>query len=85
MGMLLRDLQEGENLGLPRSRPMPSIGRGCHELRVNDRDRTWRLVYRIEHDAIVILDVFEKKTEKTPEAVIEGCRRRLRLYQASRP
>ncbi|WP_199330509.1 hypothetical protein [Microcoleus sp. FACHB-68] len=33
-GVLLRRLQQGENLGLPHSRPMPSIGAHCHELRV---------------------------------------------------
>ncbi len=85
IGALLRDLQEGESLGLPHSRPMPAIGPRCHELRVNDRNKTWRVIYRLEADAVVILDVFEKKTEKTPGAVIEACRRRLKLYETSRP
>ena len=31
-------------------------------------------------DAIVILDVFEKKTAKTKQAVIDTCRRRLKAY-----
>lgn len=35
-GFLLRQLQAGKNLELPRSRPMPSIGPRCHELRIND-------------------------------------------------
>jgi phage-related protein len=64
MGFLLRQLQEGENLSLPHSRPMPSLGKGCHELRVNDRNRTWRLFYFLDDDAIVILEVNEKKTQK---------------------
>ncbi len=85
IGMHLRDVQEGENLGLPHSRPMPIIGPRCHELRVNDRNKAWRVIYRIDANAIVILDVFEKKTEKTPDAVIQNCRRRLRLYEASQP
>jgi hypothetical protein len=38
-GFLLRRLQQGENLGLPHSRPMPVIGLRCHELRVNDADK----------------------------------------------
>src|SRR5690349_17250483 len=45
-GVLLRRLQRGELLGLPHSRPMPSIGQHCHELRVVDEDRSWRIVYR---------------------------------------
>jgi len=85
IGMLLRDLQDGETLGLPHSRPMPIIGPRCHELRVNDRNKTWRVIYRLDPEVVVILDVFEKKTEKTPDAVIENCRRRLRLYETSRP
>lgn len=80
-GFLLRRLQQGENLGLPQSRPMPSIASGCHELRVNDEGRTWRLVYRIDADAILILAVFAKKTEKTPDEIIRTCRRRLRNYE----
>jgi len=83
MGMLLRDLQEGERLSLPHSRPMPSIGKRCHELRVNDENKTWRLVYRLDRDAIVILEVFEKKTSKTSRSVISTCQRRLRMYEAS--
>ncbi len=83
MGMLLRELQEGEQLSMPRSRPMPELGPRCHELRVNDANKTWRLVYRTDADAIVILEVFEKKTNRTPRQVIEDCRRRLRLYEAS--
>ena len=46
VGVLLRRLQQGERLGLPASRPMPAIGRRCHELRIVDADQTWRIVYR---------------------------------------
>ena len=80
VGLLLRELQEGESLGLPHSRPMPGIGARCHELRVNDASKTWRIVYRIDPDAIVIADVFEKKTRQTPDRIIQECRRRLRRY-----
>ena len=79
-GFLLRRLQEGENLGLPHSRPMPSIGPRCHELRINDRHGAWRIVYRVDADAIVILEVFKKSTAKTPLPVIDTCKRRLRMY-----
>jgi len=85
MGMLLRDVQEGEMLSLPQSRPMPSIGKRCHELRVTDENKIWRLIHRIDPDAIVILDVFEKKTNKTPARVIRTCKQRLKLYIGSKP
>ena len=80
-GFLLRRLQNGEKLRLPHSRPMPSIGRSCHEIRIRDASQTWRVIYAIEDDAVVILEVFSKKTTKTPKSVIDVCQRRLRLYQ----
>ena len=76
IGRLLRALQDGETLAMPHSRAMPSIGRRCHELRVNDEDNTWRVIYRIDSDAIVIAEVFSKKTEQTPPNVIKVCRTR---------
>lgn len=81
-GFLLRLLQQGESLGLPRSRPVPSIGPSCHELRVNDATGTWRIIYKVAVDAIVILEVFSKKTQRTPREIEEVCRRRLRQYEA---
>jgi phage-related protein len=79
-GFLLRRLQRGELPSMPWSRPMPSIGRRCHELRVNDGNQTWRIIYRIDRDAIVILEVFQKQTQQTPGPVIEACKRRMRMY-----
>ena len=79
-GFLLRLLQRGEKIAMPHSRPMPSIGRRCHELRVSDEKVSWRVVYRIDEDAIVILEVFSKKTGKTPKSIIDICRARLREY-----
>ena len=83
-GTLLRRLQIGENIGLPHSRPMPSVGPRCHELRIRDEDQNWRLMYRIDPDAIVVVDVFAKKTGRTPKSVIETCKARLRTYDAVR-
>lgn len=79
-GFLLRRLQQGERLGMPHSRPMPSIGRRCHELRVVDAGAAWRIVYRTDSDAIVVVEVFAKQTQKTPPAVIAACARRLKEY-----
>jgi len=79
-GVLLRRLQKSEMLSLPHSRPMPSIGAGCHELRIRDEGKTWRIVYRLDPDAIVIAEVFRKTTQQTPKHVIDTCNRRLRQY-----
>lgn len=79
-GVLLRRLQLGERLMLPHSRPMPGIGARCHELRVEDERQTWRILYRLDADAVVIAEVFSKKAQRTPKLVIETCQRRLRAY-----
>jgi len=79
-GYLLRELQRGAVLSLPHSRPMPTIGPRCHELRVVDEELTWRIVYRIDHDAIVIAEIFAKKTAKTPTVVLRACRKRFKEY-----
>jgi phage-related protein len=79
-GFLLRRMQAGEKLSLPWSRPMPSIGTRCHELRITDKETIWRIVYRLDLDAILIVEVFQKKTQQTPKHVIDTCKKRLRLY-----
>ena len=79
-GFLLRRLQGGEKLGMPQSRPMPVIGTRCHELRVNDENLTWRIVYRIDEDAIIIAEVFDKKTNDTPKNIIETSKTRFQNY-----
>lgn len=67
---------------MPHDRPMPFIGARCHELRILDEDQTWRILLRIDMDAVIILDVFPKKSAKTPQRVIEVCQRRLRRYDS---
>src|SRR5258706_1613992 len=79
-GYLLRLLQMGEKLSLPHSRPMPSIGKRCHELRITDDTVIWRIVHRLDSDALVILEVFKKKTQATPKTVIKNCQQRLQMY-----
>ncbi|AFZ10363.1 type II toxin-antitoxin system RelE/ParE family toxin [Microcoleus sp. F10-C6] len=81
-GFLLRKLQDGESLSMPFSRPMPSIGAHCHEIRLADSQasKDWRIIYRIDVDAIIIVDVFNKTTNKTPDSIIEKCKKRLKQY-----
>jgi phage-related protein len=85
-GFLLRMLQRGQTLSMPDSRPMPNIGPRCHELRVIDAVArvTWRIVYRLDPDCIVIADVFPKKTNQTPDEVLWRCKARLKRYDKDR-
>ena len=79
-GHLLRIVQLGWKVGMPHSRPMPTIAPRCHELRVKDARSDWRIVYRVDADAVVIADIFAKTTRTTPDRTIADCRRRLKLY-----
>jgi len=79
-GHLLRLVQLGWKVGMPHSRPMPTIAPRCHELRVKDARSDWRIVYRVDADAVVVADIFAKTTRTTPDRTIADCRRRLKLY-----
>ncbi|OLD97753.1 MAG: transposase [Cyanobacteria bacterium 13_1_40CM_2_61_4] len=83
-GLLLRRLQQGEKLSLPHSRPMSDIGLRCHELRVRDENRDWRIVYRIDEDRTLIIEVFNKTARQTPNSVVKVCRRRVTDYDRAR-
>ena len=80
--MCLRKLQRGMALSMPISRPMPTIGVRCAEVRIVDENTTWRIIYRVDADAVLIAEVFAKKTPATPRTVINVCKRRLRDYDA---
>lgn len=79
-GTLLGLLQEGGTPSMPHGRPMPDIGTRCLELRVKDKSAEWRIFCRIDIDAILMIHVLKKKTEKTPKSVIDLCIERLKSY-----
>jgi phage-related protein len=83
-GMLLRRVQHGETLSMPESRPMPTIGPRCHELRIDDvvQKKEWRIIYSTGKLAIAAIDVFVKETRQTPDDVIRNCKRRLADFRS---
>jgi len=81
-GELLRALQEGQVLSMPHAEPLPTVGPRCGALRVRDAGQNWRIMYRIDKDAVVILEVYGKKTRKIPDEVIDRCKDRLKKYDA---
>src|SRR5687768_12644943 len=82
-GMLLRLLQEGEIVGMPHAEALPDVGPRCGALRVRDGEHNWRIMYRIDSDAVLILEVYAKKTRKIPQEVLERCRQRLKRYDTA--
>lgn len=55
--------------------------RDAARIEAGDAEANWRLMYYIADDAIVVLEVFAKKTGETPRAVLDACRQRLALYK----
>lgn len=82
-GFLLRKLQQGKSISTPYSKRIKEIGPRCHELRIKDSQVDWRIIYRIDDDAIVIAEVFKKKSQKIPKRIIDVCKQRLSHYDSS--
>ncbi len=80
IGMLLRLLQQGKQLGMPQAELLPDVGPRCGALRVRDANHNWRMMYRIDPDAVLVLEVYAKKTPKIPDEVIRRCQQRLKQY-----
>jgi phage-related protein len=75
----LARLNEGHKLSMPLSRPMPSIGKGVHELRFRDRAGVYRVIYvLIGGGVIYLLHAFMKKDKKTPQPNIDLAKKRLK-------
>jgi phage-related protein len=49
LGFLLFKLQQGESLTMPHSKPMPTVSKGCYELRVKGEDGAYRVFLRIKN------------------------------------
>ncbi|NLF25363.1 MAG: type II toxin-antitoxin system RelE/ParE family toxin [Deltaproteobacteria bacterium] len=84
LGEAIRSLQRGLNLGMPLSRPMPTVGVGASELRVRDRSGIYRSFYYTKsRRGVLIFHAFVKKNQKTTKRDIELGKLRLRemLYE----
>ena len=82
-GLLLRLLQEGERLGMPHAEWLPDVGPRCGALRIRDADHHWRIMVRIDLDAILVVEVYPKKSRKIPDEVLQRCKQRLKRYDAA--
>ena len=58
-------------------KPMSSIGSGCREIRVRDKDGTFRVFYVATIDETVyVLHAFQKKTQKISKADLDLAKQR---------
>jgi phage-related protein len=78
LGKAIFDLQKGAILGMPLSKPIPSVGRGVDELRIKDRSGVFRVFYLSKRaNAVLVFHAFQKKTQKTLQRDIELGQKRL--------
>jgi phage-related protein len=78
-GKTIFDLQRGEKLSMPLSRPMPLVASGVEELRISDRSGAYRVFYYTKlANSILIFHAFAKKTQKTPLNEIALAQKRLK-------
>lgn len=81
LGSILTKLQKREKVGMPDVRAMPSVAKGCSEIRLKDTSGIFRVFYLIEsEDGILVFHAFKKKTEQTPQKEIETAQRRLKIF-----
>lgn len=75
-------LDAGEQLSMPLSRPMPEVGRGVHELRLNSLRGGYRVLYVLRPGVVGVLHAFKKTTRSTPTRSLELARKRLKEVQS---
>lgn len=79
LGKVIYDLQRGERLGMPLSRPMPVVGAGVGELRIRDKSGNYRLFYLAKlARGVFVFHAFVKKTQQTPKREISLAKSRLK-------
>jgi phage-related protein len=77
IGSELRLLQSGDR---PlHARPLKAVGRGVWELKINEVEGQFRVVYVVKrNDRIYVLHAFQKKSQQTPQQDIELARARFK-------
>ena len=79
LGKAIFDLQKGETLSMPLSRPIPTVAGGAFELRMRDRSGIYRTIYFTKSArGIMIFHAFVKKSQKSPQRELDLARTRLK-------
>jgi phage-related protein len=79
---LFDELSQGKSFGMPISRPLPSIVRGLHELRLSGKGGEFRVFYFIKiGDAIYIIHAASKKKQAIDKKTIDLLKTRVRSIE----
>jgi phage-related protein len=65
---------------MPKAEFLPIVGKRCGAIRVRDAQHNWRIMYRVDETVVLIVDVYDKKTRRIPDEVIDRCKQRLKRY-----
>ncbi len=68
---------------MPQAELLPNVGPRCGALQLRDAEHNWRIMYRADSDAVLVLNVYSKKTRKMPDEVISRCKDRLKRYDSA--
>ena len=75
---LFEELSQGKFLSMPISRPLPSIFKGLHELRLSGRAGEFRVFYYIKiGDAIYVVHASSKKRQAMDKRTIDLLKNRI--------
>lgn len=75
---LFEDLSQGKSLGMPISRPLPSIAKGLHELRFSSRSGEFRVFYLIRvSDSIYVVHACSKKKQAIDKKTTDLLKKRI--------
>ncbi len=80
---IVEQLKQGVKFSMPLSRPMPSIGKGVHELRLKEKSGQYRVIYfyQTKSGEVYFLHGFKKTTQATPKKNLDLAKKRLRGVQ----
>lgn len=79
LGKAIFDLQRGEVLSMPLSRPMPAIASGAAEFRIRDRSGIYRaFYYTASPRGILVFHAFMKKKRATAKQELDLGKKRLK-------
>jgi phage-related protein len=80
-GDILRYLQDGKSVKYPHIEALAkTVGPRCGAVRVKDEAHEWRIMYRLDSDRLLIVEVYAKKSRSIPDEVIARCKKRLKIY-----
>jgi len=66
-------------------KPVPIIGPNVREIRIREASGAFRVLYQATlPDVVLVLNAFQKKTQKIPQREIDKARHRLLVYMRDR-